>query len=135
MVLSTDHLISVSTEPSTTHHTVEVSPRVDLLRPINLTCTAEGPTQANYQWLKDGVVIPGETRQHLYIEAVVPEDRGNYTCVAVRAESQGTSLPTSLKISGESYLEQHLLSALIVKFSCVHIRCFPVHYFSSADSQ
>ena len=86
---------------SATSPTIEPPPHVDLIRPINLTCTVEGPAALSYQWLKDGVPIPGETRQHLYIEAVVPEDRGNYTCVAVRGGRQDISSPTLLKISGE----------------------------------
>ena len=88
-------------ESSTTGPNIETPPSVDLISPINLTCTVEGPS---YQWLKDGEPIPGETRKYLYIEAVVPEDRGNYTCVGISEERQDISSPTPLKISGEELM-------------------------------
>ena len=34
---------------------------------VNLTCTAEGHPPPNYEWYKDGILIPGETRSFLYI--------------------------------------------------------------------
>ena len=70
-----------------------------LIGSINLTCTAEG-SAPNYQWLKDGVPIAGETRAYLYIEETVPADRGNYTCVAINGGGRDESEPAKLKISG-----------------------------------
>ena len=70
-----------------------------LIGSINLTCTAEG-SAPNYQWLKDGVPIAGETRSYLYIEETVPEDRGNYTCVAINGGGRDESEPARLKIPG-----------------------------------
>lgn len=44
--------------------------------------------------------IPGENREFLYIEEAEPEDRGNYTCVAVNEGGQDVSILTTLKIPG-----------------------------------
>ena len=69
-------------------------------RTVNLTCTAEGFPTPTYQWYKDGVAIPGEERTYLYIEEVAPEDRGNYTCVAMSTGGMEESQPARLTIPG-----------------------------------
>ena len=71
-----------------------------LISSINLTCTAAEGSAPNYQWLKDGVPIAGETRAYLYIEETVPEDRGNYTCVAINGGGRDESEPARIKIPG-----------------------------------
>ena len=89
-----------------------------LISSINLTCTAEGSVP-NYQWLKDGVPIAGETRAYLYIEETVPEDRGNYTCVAINGGGRDESEPARIKIPGmtRSYNSGSRFH------SCVHNSC------------
>ena len=62
---------------------------IDVATPVNLTCTATGNPPPNYQWYKDGEPIIGETRSYLYITELLPEERGNYTCVA--SNSRGSS--------------------------------------------
>ena len=62
---------------------------IDVATPVNLTCTATGNPPPTYQWYKDGEPIIGETRSYLYITELLPEERGNYTCVA--SNSRGSS--------------------------------------------
>ncbi len=71
-----------------------------LISSINLTCTAEVSSAPNYQWLKDGIPIAGEMKPFLYIEEIGPEDRGNYTCVAVNGGGRDESEPALLRIPG-----------------------------------
>ena len=59
-----------------------------------------GNPPPTYQWLKDGDLIPGETRSYLYIADRSPEHRGNYTCRA--SNSQGNvSEQANVDIHGE----------------------------------
>lgn len=87
--------------------TIRESPpniNADLIHAVNLTCSAEGSPATSYQWHKDGVAIPGETRAYLYIEETAPEDRGNYTCVASNtAGGRVESQPARLTIPGNNH--------------------------------
>ena len=74
---------------------------IDLIAPINLTCTAEGSPAPSYRWFKDGVLIPGERQSFLYIQETSPQDRGNYTCVATNGQGQTESDPAKLNIPGK----------------------------------
>ncbi len=80
-----------------------------LISSINLTCTAEASSAPSYQWLKDGVPIAGEMKAYLYIEEIGPEDRGNYTCVAVNEGGRDESEPARLRIPG-TYLYKSINS-------------------------
>ena len=51
---------------------------------------ATGYPPPTYQWLKDGIPIPQETRSYLYIAELSPEDRGNYTCMAHNSEGDAS---------------------------------------------
>lgn len=85
------------------HPTLRIPPAsigVDLISPINLTCTADGTPAPTYQWFKDGAQIPGETKEFLYIEEAAPEDRGNYTCVAINRHGRIKSNPARITIPG-----------------------------------
>lgn len=87
------------------HPTIQEPPSsvdTNLINPVNLTCTAEGSPAPSYLWYKDGVLIAGETMEYLYIEETQPEDRGNYTCVAINEGGQVESDPARLKIPGEA---------------------------------
>jgi hypothetical protein len=73
----------------------------DLFSAVNLsTCPTRSSPAHSYQWYKDGADIPGERGAYLLIEEAVPEDRGNYTCVAINAGVREESQPTRLIISG-----------------------------------
>lgn len=85
------------------HPTIQDPPSsvdTNLISPVNLTCMAEGSPAPSYQWYKDGELVPGETKEYLYIEETQPEDRGNYTCVAINEGGQVESDPAQLKIPG-----------------------------------
>ena len=76
------------------------STTADLATAVNLTCTAEGHPAPNYEWYKDGVLIPGETRSVLYIDESSPRDRGSYTCKAINSKGAIVSEPAKLDIQG-----------------------------------
>ncbi len=92
-VSGTQHQPPVIEEPP-------VNTNASLISSINLTCTAEVSSAPSYQWLKDGVSIAGEMKAFLYIEVIGPEDRGNYTCVAINGGGRDESEPARLRIPG-----------------------------------
>lgn len=61
---------------------------------------AEGSPAPSYQWFKDDHPLIGETRPTLYIQATRPEDRGNYTCVAISGATEVKSEPARIDIPG-----------------------------------
>ena len=73
---------------------------VDLESPVNLTCGAIDSPILNYEWFKDGVLIPGESKPFLHIQEMRPEDRGNYTCKATNERGRAESHPIWLIIPG-----------------------------------
>ena len=76
--------------------------KANLTMPINLTCTAEGHPTPTYEWYKDGKLIPDEIFPFLYIPEPLPEDRGDYTCVAINSHGNGTSQEAELDIDGNN---------------------------------
>lgn len=78
-----------------------VSMEAYLLRTVNLTCLVDGSLSSGYRWLKDGILITGETREILYIKEILPEDRGNYTCMVISGTKQAMSDQAQLNISGK----------------------------------
>ena len=74
---------------------------MDFGTPVNLTCIAEGHPPPNYQWYKDGNLIPGEIRPFIYILDPQPEHRGNYSCTANNRVGNITSKPAQITISGK----------------------------------
>ena len=76
---------------------------VDLATSVRLTCTAEGHPAPTYEWYKDSVLIPGETRSVLSIGESAPSDRGNYTCKAINSKGKtDQSEPAKLDIQGRN---------------------------------
>ena len=69
--------------------------------PINLTCIAEGHPTPTYKWYKDGVLVPDKIRSVLEIHEALPQDRGNYTCVAMNSLGNDTSQVAELDILGK----------------------------------
>ena len=67
---------------------------------VNLTCSAIGYPPPIYQWYKDGVIIPGETKSFLYIPETLPSDRGDYSCRAYNSIGQISSTSARVNISG-----------------------------------
>ena len=61
---------------------------------VNLTCEpmAKGQLTPPIQWHKDGVLIPWETNPFLYLEEVLPSDRGNYSCARATSTTESNSI-------------------------------------------
>lgn len=91
------------TEPPTIIHPPQ-NIEAKLMIPVKLTCTAEGYPTPTYKWYKDGDVLPDKIRSFLYIDDPLPQDRGNYTCVAINAVGNYTSKVAKLDITGKSSL-------------------------------
>ena len=72
----------------------------DLATSVSLTCTAQGHPVPIYEWYKDDVLVPGETRSVLNIAEPSPHDRGNYTCKAINSKGEIASEPAKLDIQG-----------------------------------
>jgi alpha-tubulin suppressor-like RCC1 family protein len=53
-----------------------------------------------YQWLKDGVMLPGQTNSTLTINSFQFINSGNYQVVATNANGMVISFPASLSVSG-----------------------------------
>ena len=77
------------------------SMKADIATPINLTCSAEGYPPPTYQWYKDGVIIPSETKSFLYIPEALPSNRGSYSCQAINNRGQMSSDSAKVNISGK----------------------------------
>lgn len=84
------------------------SQEADLSNPVNLTCSAEGTQPISYQWFKDDVLIPGASFPTLYIPEVVPEDRGNYKCVATNTVGSVQSPTALVTIPGGTSIQNQL---------------------------
>ena len=76
----------------------------DLATSVSLTCTAKGHPAPSYEWYKDDILVPGETRSVLYIPELLPRDRGNYTCKAINSEGGIVSQSAKLDIQGRMIL-------------------------------
>ena len=68
--------------------------------PINLTCAADGHPPPTYQWYKDDKILPGKRQSFLYIAEPDPQDRGNYSCVAMNTRGNVSSDQAQLDIPG-----------------------------------
>lgn len=56
-------------------------------KPLSLRCNIAKGTHVSYQWLVDGKPLPlspshNQTQEQLFIYRMVPQDSGEYTCVA-----------------------------------------------------
>ena len=58
------------------------SQRVVQGQPVQFSVIAGGSTPLSYQWLKDGVVVEGETESELQLEGITISDQGDYTAVS-----------------------------------------------------
>ena len=82
----------------------------NIAAPVNLSCSAEGYPPPTYQWFKDGVAIPGETRSFLYIPELLPRERGSYSCEASNVRGQISSDYARVDISGITVLVNTITS-------------------------
>ncbi|MFC2136825.1 immunoglobulin domain-containing protein [Bacteroidota bacterium] len=65
---------------------------------ISFTVVASG-TNINYQWFKNGVIMPGETNPNLILTGITPADTTNYTCVASNICGADTSSAAILMLN------------------------------------
>lgn len=63
------------------------------------TVVARGTPAPTYQWLKDGVEIPGETSSVLRVTSVSASDVGSYTVRVSNSQGTVTSQPATLAIA------------------------------------
>ena len=69
---------------------------------ITLEVTAFGvPTPITYQWIKDGVVIPGETSNTLTFDKVNINDIGEYVCIPSNIGGSHNATTMVLSVNGE----------------------------------
>ena len=52
----------------------------DIGQDVNLNCSAMGGPRNMFQWLKDGIELPGENSTILALTSIAVDDGGEYTC-------------------------------------------------------
>lgn len=62
----------------------------------SLSVSNSGPGPFGYQWLKDGVILSGQTNSTLSITSFQVTDCGNYSVVITNAQGMAISFPASL---------------------------------------
>jgi hypothetical protein len=87
--------------PNISNITASSITQTKLVSPVNLTCEATGAPPLTYRWYKDGQLLEGKIRPHLYIAEFSPEDRGNYTCEVINDEGMDQSDGALLTIKGK----------------------------------
>ena len=76
---------------------------------LHIECIAGGtPSDFNYEWMKNGVIISGETGSTLTISSVTISDIGEYKCTPSNSLGSTNSSSTILSVNGKIYL-LHLL--------------------------
>jgi hypothetical protein len=67
---------------------------------VTFIAEAGGTQPLSYQWLRNGVLIPGETKNTLTIEGVQPQDGGSYRVVVANAAGAVQSEIALLRVDG-----------------------------------
>ncbi|MFN0134440.1 MAG: immunoglobulin domain-containing protein [Phycisphaerales bacterium] len=88
--------IQVTTSPEIT--TQPVSQTVALGAPTSLTVVSPTPPPVNFQWLQDGLPIPGANNATLTILSMQPENEGTYRCLINNLCGSLQSGPATLTI-------------------------------------
>ena len=63
---------------------------------VEFRCEARGKRKITYQWLKDGLKLPGQTNSSLVFDSVKPRDFGCYSCEVRCSDGQNKSEPVKL---------------------------------------
>ncbi len=97
---SSERSLFVRILPSTPTITKQVTAATAISgRRFDLSVTAFGSVPMVYQWMKDGVAIPGASSIRLTIPRPIPTDTGNYTLVMTNALGTATSDPIRVTFS------------------------------------
>jgi hypothetical protein len=73
---------------------------------VTLTVVATGAPDPDYQWRKNGVLMPGQTAASLAISAAAFDDSGTYEVVVSNTEGSATSDPATLVVYSISITAQ-----------------------------
>lgn len=93
---------SVTVDPRTIYiATAPASRSVTSGTDVTLSVVAGGRPAVTYQWRKDGVDLPGETRASLALGFAVPEHSGSYVVEVRDASGSLTAAPAVLSVLGE----------------------------------
>ena len=65
---------------------------------VTLSCSSTSKFKVHYQWLKDGVALPGETSSSLLIPEVTLESEGAYSCSVQTHKGEDISSTVSLVV-------------------------------------
>ena len=69
---------------------------------VTIECIAGGiPSVFNYQWMKNGVTIPGQTGSTLTISSVTTSDIGEYKCTPSNSNGNTNSSSNILSVNGK----------------------------------
>lgn len=83
--------------PAITRHPIAVAMPVGATVAFNLSASAQ--PAATYQWVKDGVAIPGATSDTLILTAISSADAAGYTCVVTNRAGTSSSHPAALSLA------------------------------------
>ncbi len=65
----------------------------------SFSVAARGDPSPTYQWQKDGVTIPGATRDSIYLPAIQPDAGGNYSVLVANALGHTVSVNATLSVT------------------------------------
>ncbi len=78
--------------------TTPASQTVNAGTQITFTSAAIGTSKVDYQWLRNGQILPGETNATLVLPGAQPAQNGDYTVVARNRSGSLTSRPATLLV-------------------------------------
>ncbi|MBI2947185.1 MAG: immunoglobulin domain-containing protein [Verrucomicrobia bacterium] len=93
-----------------------------------------GPTQMAFQWLKDGVAIPGANSANLALANVQPGDAGQYTVAVASGTEFAESKPATLTIGSAPVITRQPVGQIVfagstnVSFSVTATGAGPLSY-------
>jgi hypothetical protein len=93
-----------STESTPTSPQVTAQPQSQTVRmgdSVSFSLDVKGIAPFNYQWRKDGFLMPLETNSVLSINNLILNDMGNYTVVVSNVYGSVTSAPAILTVTGD----------------------------------
>ncbi|HVU17756.1 MAG TPA: immunoglobulin domain-containing protein [Candidatus Didemnitutus sp.] len=82
--------LSIATQP--------VSATINAGDDLTLTVSAQGSSAVSYQWVKDGVDLPGATTNALSFHGAVAGDSGTYSVIASNASGSLASAPAVVAV-------------------------------------